>query len=268
MRCAESSAFPPERQRGRPVRERIWSGVGNARLLRLAARGLRRAGLPAAVAGFLLLAGCSTPLPRKRTFIGQAQTIREEVEPEGLNPLGTLETCENGTGAWADGQRVVVSRPEYFTESASLMILALREALGENEKELKDLDLLLSRHPIADVEQARAVGRQCGALIVLWERRESQTLELTLPHPARVPLRALVQKNLCEFGAHEEQAAVLYLTILGLTAMTKNDYDLASYYLNSAKGIDVECLQLPRGRKPVGNAPTGTQGPAPQMKRP
>ncbi len=242
MRCANFRSHPPG-QRG---------GTAPAGRRRPGRWAISSAGL-LAVAAALSVASCSTPEPRKRSFFGQAETIREETEPKGLNPLGLLQTCGNGARANAPGHRVLVSRPEFFTENASLMILALQEALAENEKELENLDMLLSRRPIETMAQARAAGRQCGALIVLWERRESHSLEMTLPYPARVPLRDLVQKKLCEFGDHSEQATILYLTILGLTAMTKNDYDLAAYYLGAAKEMDVDCLHLPRGPEPGGS---------------
>ncbi len=146
---------------------------------------------------------------------------------------------------------VLVSPPEFFTESASVMIVALREALAENEEGMEAPRMRLSPDPIRSEEQARSEGRRCGALIVLWEQRTSRTLELTLPYRTRVPLRALVRRKLCEFGDHSEQAHILYFTILGLTAMTRDNYTLAHFYLNSAREIDVECLKLPRGRLPA-----------------
>lgn len=201
-----------------------------------------------ALAAALLLTGCSTPLTRKRSFMGQASRERQEVaEPVGLNPLGALKTCERKRDPAKGTTRVLVSRPEFFTKEASLMIVALREALAEDKEKLKAPRMELSSRPIRSAREAREEGRRCGALIVLWEQRTSQTLELTLPYPARVPLRALVHRRLCEFGDHSEQANILYLTILGLAALVQDDYELAQFYLNGAKAIDVECLQLPGG---------------------
>ena len=204
--------------------------------------------LAVAVCSVFLLLACSSPQYRKRSFMGLSKGTREPVaEPAGLNPLGALHTCPRGISASQPGDRVLVSRPEYFTEDASLMILALREALAENPEGRETLDLQLSSGPIQSAEEAAREGTRCGALIVLWEQRDSQTLEMTLPNPARVPLKALVQKQLCEFGNHAEQVTILYLTIVGLTAMVNNDYRVAQFYLDSANRIDVDCLQLPLG---------------------
>jgi hypothetical protein len=192
--------------------------------------------------------------------MGQGTSAREEAaEPAGLNPLGALETCRDPGKAEAPRPRVLVSRPEFFTEKASLMIVSLREALADNKEGLEPPLMLLSPRPIRSPEDARAQGARCAALIVLWEQRESQTLELTLPFPARVPLRGLVHRRLCEFGDHSEQATILYFTILGLTAVLKNDYTQAQYFLTAAKNIDVECLHLPGGGLPA--QPAGDETP-------
>ena len=210
-------------------------------------------GFALAVCAVFLLSACSSPPQlRKRSFMGLSKGTFEPVaEPAGLNPLGALRTCPRGNSAPQPGDRVLVSRPEYFTEDASLMILALREALADNPEGRETLDLELSSVPIQSAEEATTEGTRCGALIVLWEQRKSQTLEMTLPNPARVPLKALVQKKLCEFGDHSEQVTILYLTIVGLTAMVNHDYQVAQYYLDSANRIDVDCLQLPLGERPA-----------------
>ncbi len=209
--------------------------------------------LLAALGGVLLVSACASAPPRKRTFMGMAEGRHEPVaRPAGLNPLGALRTCSGGARLAGQGDRVLVSRPEYFTEDASLMIVALREALAVSPEGREALDLQLSSSPIESAEEAVQEGERCGALIVLWEQRKSQTLELTLPNPARVPLKALVQKKLCEFGNHVEQVNILYLTIVGLTAMVNHDDDLAKFYLNAANRIDVNCLHLPLGHRPGG----------------
>lgn len=200
--------------------------------------------LPAAAA-LLIVTACESPQPRKRTFIGQGESTRREVsQPEGLNPLGALRTCED-TGETDGAERVLVSRPDFFTEDASRMIVALREALAENREARELLELQLSSGVINSPEDAVEEGRRCGALIVLWEQRKSQTLEITLPNPANVPLRAQVKETLCEFGNHSEQVTILYYTIIGLTAMVNHDYEQAQYYLDAANRIDVDCLRIP-----------------------
>lgn len=197
----------------------------------------------------------SAPQPRKRTFIGLGDSVRRNVsEPAGLNPLGALNTCEYSGGAQRT-ERVLVSRPEFFTEDASRMIVALREALAENKEARELLELELSRRPIESKQEAVGEGRRCGALIVLWEQRRSRTLELTLPNPAKVPLRTQVKENLCEFGGHSEQVTILYYTIIGLTAMVNHDYADAKYYLDAANRIDVDCLRIPLADQGEGGRP-------------
>ena len=193
----------------------------------------------------IAISACASPQPRKRTFVGLGSSVRTNVsEPSGLNPLGALNTCEYASQAHQT-ERVLVSRPEYFTEDASRMIVALREALAENREARELLELELSRGPIQSQQEAVGEGRRCGALIVLWEQRRSRTLELTLPNPAKVPLRTQVKENLCEFGGHSEQVTILYYTIIGLTAMVNHDYADAKYYLDAANRIDVDCLHIP-----------------------
>lgn len=204
----------------------------------------------------ITIAACgSAPQPRKRTFIGLGDSVRRNVsEPAGLNPLGALNTCEYSSGAQRT-ERVLISRPEYFTEDASRMIVALREALAENREARELLELELSHGPIESQQEAVGEGRRCGALIVLWEQRRSRTLELTLPNPAKVPLRTQVKENLCEFGGHSEQVTILYYTIIGLTAMVNHDYADAKYYLDAANRIDVDCLRIPLADQGEGGRP-------------
>ena len=149
--------------------------------------------------------------------------------PVGLNPLGFLETCRKGGVRDDREERVLISPPEFFTREASLMIGSLGEALESDSPREKKVVLLLSPGPITSSEQAATEGLRCEALIVLWEREDSKTLELTLPEPSRIPLRSLVKENLCEFGNHSQQLTVLYLTILGLTALREPDYDKAQH---------------------------------------
>ena len=205
---------------------------------------LARWALPAAAA-LLIVTACESPQPRKRTFIGQGEGRRVVSQPAGLNPLGALRTCEDA-GEQDGTERVLVSRPDYFTQNASRMIVSLREALAENREARELLELQLSRGVINSPEDAVGEGRRCGALIVLWEQRKSQTLEITLPQPAKVPLRAQVKENLCEFGNHSEQVTILYYTIIGLAAMVNHDYEQAQYYLDAANRIDVDCLRIPQ----------------------
>ena len=212
--------------------------------------------LLAVLVGVLLLPACAPPPQRgKRSFFGAAAGQREEVAPVGLNPLGFLETCRKGGSPDGREERVLISPPEFFTREASLMILSLGEALQSDSPRDKKVALLLSPGPITSSEQAAAEGLRCGALIVLWEREDSKTLELTLPEPSRIPLRSLVQENLCEFGNHSQQLTVLYLTILGLTALREPDYDKAQHFLGAANRMGDSCLKLPAhgGERPDGS---------------
>ncbi|MEE8434135.1 MAG: hypothetical protein V3S64_05030 [bacterium] len=178
--------------------------------------------------------------------MSSARGVHKNVEvPSGLNPLGTLETCRPGAEALPPLNRVLVSRPEFFTEEASLMISVLREVLAEPGNEIPEVEFRLTDRAIRTGVQAEWLGRHCGALIVLWEPHLTKTLEMTLPHPAQIPLRPLVRKRLCEFGSHREQMNILYLTIAGLLAMRENDYEKAVFFMNSARVIDDGCLRLP-----------------------
>lgn len=125
------------------------------------------------------------------------------------------------------------------------MILSLKEALQPQPGQEQDVQMRLSSTPITNHSAAIEAGRKCGAMIVLWERSGSQTLELTLPNPTRIPLRALVQKRLCEFGNHRQQLDILYLTIKGLMALLDENYKAAHLHLTTASQMDGHCLQLP-----------------------
>jgi hypothetical protein len=196
--------------------------------------------------GAVLLGACSEPAPSKRSFMESAEGIRAPADvPVGLNPLGSLDTCQPAENPGAPANRVLISRPEDFTREASVMISTLRQALADPQAKLPPVEFRLTPSPITSREQARQLGRACGAVIVLWEPGQTKTLELTLPQPAEVPLRDLVQQQLCEFGDHTEQVNILYLTIAGLLSMRENAYDKAVLYMNSARTIDTHCLHLP-----------------------
>lgn len=201
------------------------------------------------VLGSLLMGCATTPLPVKRTFIGAADGGREEVEvPVGLNPLGKLETCGESEAVSeknTQNPRVLVSRPEFLTGDASVMLLALRDGLKNDAGETVPIDMWISKTALNNPKQAAQEGIRCGAVIVLWEAGSSKTLELTLPRPAKVPLRSLVQKRLCEFGDHAEQLQILFLTIIGLAAVEQNDFDKAHVYLTQARKMDARCFHLP-----------------------
>lgn len=220
----------------------------NALDWRLPLPGLGRGGFAfwIAVSVVTLAAACSEPQVRKRSFMTSARGVHRNVEvPEGLNPLGTLETCRPGTKFPPPLNRVLVSRPEFFTEEASLMISALREVLAEPENDIPQVEFRLTDRAIRDGSEAELLGRLCGAMIVLWEPHQTKTLEMTLPHPAQIPLRRLVRNRLCEFGSHQEQLNILYLTIAGLLTLRENDYEKAVIFMKSARAIDNGCLKLP-----------------------
>ena len=188
---------------------------------------------------------CSAPPPGgRRSFVGAGEEP-SAAQPEGLNPLGSLETCAQVKGVLAKGPRVVISRPESFTRDASIMIVALQEALSKKSQENHPVEMVLSDQSLLNTGQAIDEGQRCQATIVLWERHGSRTLELTLPYPAQIPLRSMVQEKLCEFGDHSEQVTILYLTILGLSAVFANDYDQANTHFQMANRIDDRCFQLP-----------------------
>ncbi len=192
------------------------------------------------------LVACASEPPRKPTFVGSSKGVRQPVDvPVGLNPLGSLDICLGGAEPRPPRNRVLVSPPAYFSPAATKMIVALRESLAEEEAHGVTVKMYLAERPLRRAADARAEGRRCGAVIVLWEPMGTGTLELTLPYPARIPLRHMVQERLCEFGNHAEQLTILHLTIIGLAALLENLYDEAIYYMEAANRIDHHCLRLP-----------------------
>ncbi len=192
----------------------------------------------------VVLAACATGPQRRPTFVGRAAGLRVRLDvAAGLNPLASLDTCQAEVAA-GPAPRVLVSPPEYFSKDATDMILALREALAL-EQEAQHVQMWLATQPLYDEPAAASEGRRCGAMIVLWERFGTNTLELTMTEEALVPLRNRVRNRLCEFGNHRQQANILFLTIIGLAAMLDNRYNDAVYYVDAANRIDVDCLQLP-----------------------
>ena len=193
----------------------------------------------------LMVAGCSTAPPEgKRTFIGKGEEP-PTAQPKGLNPLGSLETCGDVNQPPVNGIRVLISRPEQFTREASLMIVLLQESMAEQADTRERVEMVLSNTPLNNRQEAIQAGRHCRAMVVLWERLGSRTLEITLPEPSRIPLRAIVQDKLCEFGDHIEQLTILDLTIRGLSAVVTNEFDQANGYFLAANRLDDRCFQLP-----------------------
>lgn len=194
------------------------------------------------------LAACMStePPPGKTSFMSLTGSMREPVNtPAGLNPLGEIEVCRESDPPRPLGERVLVARPERFTREASVMLSALRQGLAESRTDGRAVRFVVAGRDIASPGMARREGERCGALVVLWEPFGTRALELTLPNPARIPLRASVYSRLCEFGNYQEQYDILYLTINGLLAMLDNQHDRAVYFLDQAKRIDSRCLQLP-----------------------
>lgn len=236
---------------GRPSRPRLRCAVDDSLIANLVAP--RRSCRPIVVAAIALaLAACTSRPPRKITFVGQAEGVRQPVDvPVGLNPLGSLDICLGSGEPVPPANLVLVSPPEYFSPVATKMILALRESLAAEEtRRGLTVNMLLAERPLRRSADAATEGRRCGAVIVLWEPVATGTLELTLPYPARVPLRHMVHERLCEFGTHAEQLTILHLTIVGLAAMLENRYEEAIYYMEAADRIDAHCLQLPLGPAP------------------
>jgi hypothetical protein len=188
----------------------------------------------------------SNPEFGKTSFMSLTEGVREPVNtPAGLNPLGVLEICKRDGPTRALGERVLVSRPEQFTREASVMLSTLRQNLADARPEGRPVQFLLAANTIDSPDIARREGERCGALVVLWESFGTRTLELTVPNPVRIPLRASVYPRLCEFGNYQEQYDILYLTITGLLHMLDNQYERAVFYLDQAKRIDSHCLHLP-----------------------
>jgi hypothetical protein len=196
-----------------------------------------------------LLAACTaTPEPRKRTFVGGATQTAREREREvvvGLNPLGALDVCRSTMQPLPPATRVLVSRPETFSREATEMLLRLRDGLADSQWTDLSIELMLTEQPVATREHALAEGRACGALAVLWERRETQLLELELPFPARIPLRYLPFPDICAYGSDVQRLQVMYFTILGTAALQENRYDQAQAHFGLAQAIDLDCLKLP-----------------------
>jgi len=195
----------------------------------------------------LALAACSEPEPYKPTFFGRTEGVREPASrPEGLNPLGGILTCGDPPQLDPAEERVLVARPDLFTREASLMISSLRQAIVDNYHGQRPVRFLVTGRRVLTDTQAVAEGKRCSALIVLWEIYGTRALELTVPEPARIPLKSQVHPRLCEFGNYSEQLQILYLTITGLLATLDNDYETANANMDLATRIDSHCLQLPK----------------------
>lgn len=216
----------------------------------------------------LAWSACSEPQPYKPTFMGRTEGVREPAsQPEGLNPLGAIETCRDKPDLNPAEERVLVARPDLFTREASLTITTLRQAIADNYHGQRPVRFLDTRRFIQTEAQAIAEGQRCSALIVLWEVYGTRTLELTVPEPTRIPLKAQLHPRLCEFGNYVEQLQILYLTITGLLATLDNDYDAANASMDMANRIDSHCLQLPKVPGGSQDASPGTEpGQAPQVR--
>ena len=205
--------------------------------------GLKAALLALSVAG--LIASCATGPERQETFVGRAAGVTESTDvAEGLNPLAGLDVCNTPTPAPPNAVRVLISPPAYFSREATDMILTLRKSLARSPHGQR-AQMWAASQPLRNAGDAIREGRLCDAVIVLWEPYGTNSLELTLPEPARVPLRNLIRDRLCEFGSHNQQVAILFFTITGLAALSDNRYDEAVYYMEAANRIDLSCLQLP-----------------------
>jgi hypothetical protein len=214
----------------------------------------------------LALTACSEGEPYKPTFFGRTEGVREPAShPEGLNPLGAILTCGDKPQLDPAEERVLVARPDLFTREASLMISALRQAIVDNYHGLRPVRFLVTNRRVQTDGQAVAEGRRCSALIVLWEVYGTRALELTVPEPARIPLKTQLHPRLCEFGNYSEQLQILFLTITGLLALLDNDYETANADMDLATRIDNHCLQLPKTSpgEASGAAPPGGRPPPP-----
>jgi len=214
----------------------------------------------------LAWSGCSEPQPYKPTFMGRTEGVREPAsQPEGLNPLGAIDTCADQPDLEPKEERVLVARPDLFTREASLMISSLRQSIADSYHGQRQVRFLVTRRFIQTEAQAVAEGRRCSSLIVLWEVYGTRTLELTVPEPSRIPLKAQLHPRLCEFGNYVEQLQILYLTITGLLATLDNDYEAANANMDLANRIDNRCLQLP---KTGGGQPASAKPAAPNAALP
>ena len=165
--------------------------------------------------------------------------------PVGLNPLGALDTCAPDVN-WRteEGQRVLISRPEFFTQDASIVVSALRNSFRGESPTVTPPRFLLSPAPINSEEEATQEGLRCNALIVLWEPRATRMIKITLPNPDQVPLRNMIRHQLCPYGDNLEQVEVLHYTIAGLVSLRENDYERAVYHMTLAREVDVRCVNL------------------------
>lgn len=213
----------------------------------------------------LIVGACSEPEPYKPTFMGRTEGVREPAaKPEGLNPLGAIETCTARPVRQPSEERVLVARPELFTREASLMMSSLRQAIADNYHGRRTVKFFVTANAIQNEAQAVAEGRRCASLIVLWEIYGTRALELTVPEPTRIPLKVQLHPRLCEFGNYAEQLQILFLTITGLLATLEDDYETANSNMELANRIDNRCLQLPKIRPPgVGGTATGGTSPLP-----
>jgi hypothetical protein len=208
-----------------------------------------------------LMAACATGPERRETFVGRAEGITESPDvTEGLNPLAGLDVCNAPTPAPPNAARVLISPPAYFSREATDMILTLRRSLARSPQGQR-VQMWVASQPLHNAGDAIREGRLCNAVIVLWEPYSTNSLELTLPEPARVPLRNLIRDRLCEFGSHNQQVAILFFTITGLAALSDNRYEEAVYYMEAANRIDLSCLQLPL--PPPRDAPAAESKPNP-----
>ena len=207
-----------------------------------------------------LLFACASAPERRETFVGRSEGVSENVAvPEGLNPLAGLEVCD-AVAAAPSLARVLISPPAYYSRDATEMLLTLRRSLARSPQGQR-VELWVAAQPLRSGGEAVREGQRCKAVIVLWEPYNTNSLELTLPEPARVPLRNLVRDRLCEFGSHSQQLAILFLTITGLAALSDNRYDEAVYYMEAANRIDVSCLQLPLSPSQPGDLPESPRDP-------
>ncbi|MFI5399744.1 MAG: hypothetical protein ACHQZQ_01665 [SAR324 cluster bacterium] len=224
--------------------------------------------LAALLVSAVTLAACSEPEPYKPTFFGRTEGVREPAsQPEGLNPLGDIDTCGDKPQLDPGEERVLVARPNLFTREASIMISSLRQAVADNYHGRRPVRFMVTGRRVQTDGEAVAEGGRCAALIVLWEVYGSRALELTVPAPARIPLKAQIQPRLCEFGNYSEQLQILYLTITGLLAVLDDDYETANANMDLATRIDSHCLQLPTQLPGGGTGAPPRGGPSPAFAK-